>query len=213
MIKNRQALALVMVVAFVAGAALLIAQNSLSTGKVVPSATGSFAAFAKAGNVNGDPAVAEVAQMIRGSEVADVARARVLLRGLGKYNSRVIAVPSRSGRTICFALAGQLPEDPGAAYCNQPFDPAAPASVAGEHYGVMALYSAFDGTPRVQLFGITFDDVAQLRVNVKGTWRDVPVSGNAFYLDLPQTQEQDVGGFEATLSDGTVQRHDIQQGG
>lgn len=210
MIKNRRALVLLTAVVLGIVAGLVVVQKSLSTGKIVPPATGSFGVFAKKGNANNDPALAEVASMFRGGELADVGRAQVLLRNLGEYDSRVIAVSSISGRTICFALAGETSQDPGAAYCNQPNDPSAPASIAGQHFGAMALYSAFDGTPRVQLFGIAFDDVAYLRINVAGTLHDVPLSNNGFYLDLPETQEQDVGVLEATLTDGTVQQHNMQ---
>jgi len=85
--------------------------------------------------------------------------------------------------------------------------------VKGEHFSAVAPYSNIDGKAGTQLFGIAFDDVKALRVNVAGHWRAVPLHDNGFYLDLPNVAQTDVGVVEATLSDGTVQRHDIQTGG
>lgn len=210
MIRSRHAAALVTAVAAGLVVGLVVAQTSLSTARVVPPATGSFAAFGKAGTASSDPALGEIASMFRNGETAEVGRSQVLLRNLGTYNSRLLAVPSVTGRTICFGLAGRTPEDPGAAYCNQPNDPSAPRSIAGQHFGAIALYSAFDAKPRVQLFGIAFDDVNRVRVEVRGAWHEVPLSNNGFYLELPNTEEQDIGTLEATLADGTVQQRSMQ---
>jgi hypothetical protein len=130
----------------------------------------------------------------------------VLADNVGSNGSRLVAVPTEKGSIVCFSLVGQ------ASSCWRPHDPDLPEALRGQHFDAMALYT-FDGAPRVQLFGAAFDDVKSMRVQVSGSWRDVPVANNGFYLEIPGVQHEDVGIIEATLADGTVQVHDIQEGG
>lgn len=206
--KSHVIAALAVALAGVTGFAL--AAGALATDKIVLSATGEFAVFNRAQTAAADPATREIAAMIRGEETPDLARSQILSSRLGAHRSRLIAVPSVSGKVICFGLAGEDPTDPAASYCHQPKDPAAPGPVAGQHFGVMALYSALDGTSRIQLFGVAYDDVRAARVSVNGEWRIVPVASNGFYLDLPGVSYSDIGVFEVTLTDGTVQTRDIR---
>ncbi len=208
---NRRTLIAIVLAVVAATVAAALATRSDAGQRFVPSATPEMSVFA-----NGSPAavpadVAHVAKLIPGR--ADLTKARVLANGAGKYGSRLIAFPSDDGANVCYALVGRSERDPGMSYCYQPKAPDAPSPLAGQHFHAVALYSATDGDPRVQLFGIAFDDVTSMRVDVAGSWRGVPLRRNGFYLDLAGVQHEQVGVVEATLADGAVQRHDIQQGG
>ncbi len=74
----------------------------------------------------------------------------------------------------------------------------------------MAPESVTNGTVGVQLFGVVDDNVASSRVQVAGNWRSVPLANNGFYLDLPGVNYSQMGQFEATLKNGSVQVHDIR---
>jgi hypothetical protein len=150
--------------------------------------------------------------MMSAPESPDFDRARVLSADLGAYHSRVILIPSRTGRTLCFGLAGEASTDPGAAYCFQPKGSGLPAQVASRHFAAMALFSALNNDPRVQLFGIAFDDVRSLRIQVAGQWHDVSLANNAFYFDLPGVESDAIGTLEATLTDGSRQTRDMASG-
>ena len=77
----------------------------------------------------------------------------------------------------------------------------------------MAPQAFIDGEVRVDIFGVAYDDVTSLRVQVGDEWRLVPlVSPNGFYLSLSGVSRDQLGHFEATLEDGTVQVHDLQTG-
>lgn len=137
---------------------------------------------------------------------------QVIARELGTFGSRLAAFPANDGRNICYSLLGATATDPAMGYCFSPASPYAPPETAGEHFSVVALESANDGQIRVQVFGVAFDDVAKVRVQVSGGWRAIPVAHNGFYLDLPDVRHEEVGIVEVTLNDGSVQRHDIQTG-
>lgn len=180
--------------------------------RVVPPVVPQMAVF-KDANLAG-PAESELATTFSAqNDSADVAKTRVLARGLGRHDSRLVAFPSKTGSSVCYALLGRTPHDPAMSYCYQPLAPDLPAAVKGEHFNAVALYSNIDGKRGTQLFGIAFDDVRSVRANVAGTWRAVPLRHNGFYLDLPNVAQEDVGIVEATLADGTVQQHDVQTGG
>jgi hypothetical protein len=69
-----------------------------------------------------------------------------------------------------------------------------------------------DGKVRVQLFRVAFNDVKKLRVQVAGSWTNVPLANNAFYLDLPGIRYEQMGVVEATLANGSTQVEDLQTG-
>jgi len=180
--------------------------------KPVPSAVPHMAVFNDASRAEApEPELAST--FTGGDEQANQAKTHVLARGVGRHDSRLVAFPSPTGSSVCYALLGRTPHDPAMSYCYQPLAPDNPAAIRGEHFSAVALYSNIDGKAGTQLFGIAFDDVKSMRVNVAGAWQAVPVKHNGFYLDLPNVAQADVGTVEATLSDGTVQRHDIQTGG
>ena len=192
--------------------ALMGSPPTTSSPSRIPPAVDEFSALSGMGG-KADAAVNELVQAFPGSDGPDLARARSLLTGLGRFDSRVAVLPSKDGATICYGLFGARPSDPAGSYCYQPNHPSLPSPIAGEHFSAMALYSALPDGPRVQLFGIAFDDVVALRVEVSGEWVAVPVRGNAFYLDVPDASTESVGVLEATLADGSVQLHDMRTGG
>ena len=137
----------------------------------------------------------------------DFSRARELGRHLGRFDSRLLIFPREDNRSVCYVLMAASRSDPGAAYCYQPGHPASSAA----HFDVSAPQSIIDGKVTVQVVGIAFDDVTRLRVQVRGEWRPVPlIGGNGFFLDLPGVSRDELGHFEATLEDGTVQVLDVQ---
>ena len=183
-----------------------------SAGKTpAPSAISEFSVFSSTQKPAVEPEIADLAASI-GVDRGNLARLSVLTSDRGRFASRLVAFPSASGGTICYALLGQTVEDPAASYCYQPKGPGLPVELAGQHFSPLALESRIGGELGVQLFGMAFDDVERMRVKVAGSWRDVPVANNGFYLDMPGVAHSQVGNVEATLSDGTTQTHDIQQG-
>jgi hypothetical protein len=137
---------------------------------------------------------------------------RVLARGLGRFDSRVVAAPSADGRTVCYALIGATNADPSMSYCYRPVDPGLPPGLAGQHFHAVAPEAVVDRKVGVQLFGVAFNDVKKLRVQVAGSWTNVPLSNNAFYLDLPGIRYEQMGLVEATLANGSTQVEDLQTG-
>lgn len=203
---------LVLASAAVMGATVGGAAALSSAGKTpAPSALSSFSVFASSTGVAVEPEIADLATSI-GVDRGNLTRLRVLESDRGRFASRLVAFPSASGGTICYALLGQTVEDPAASYCYQPKGLGLPAELAGQHFSPLALESRLGGDLGVQLFGVAFDDVEKLRVEVAGSWRDVPLANNGFYLDLPGVAHSQVGKVEAILSDGSTQVHDIQQG-
>ncbi len=180
--------------------------------RVVPSVVPNMSVFAD----ERQPGTTEpqlAATFVSPHDTADMERTRVLAQALGRHHSRLVAFPSATGASVCYALLGRTTRDPAMSYCYQPLAADAPGPLAGQHFHAAALYSNIDGHAGVQLFGIAFDDVDSIRVQINGTYRMVPVRNNGFYLDLPNTAHEAVGLVEATLTDGTIQQHDIQAGG
>lgn len=180
----------------------------------VPPAKGSIAALSRPAPTHTEPEVAHLLEGV-GANPGDENQFRVLARDLGPFNSRLVAVSARAGRTICYALLGEKPTDPAGSYCYQPHNPIFPPSVTRRHFDVMASTSYTDGAARTQLFGIAFDDVAEIRAQVKGEWVDVPLRNNGFYLHLPgvDTRVGDVPLVEATLQNGSKQYYNVLTGG
>jgi hypothetical protein len=196
----------------VAVAGGVYAAGSRAGKNVVPPVGPKMAVFGDASRADtSEPELASTFAALR--DKPEMARGRVLAQGLGRHGSRLVAFPSASGSTVCYALLGRTPHDPAMSYCFQPLAPDVPAPLRGQHFNPVALYSNIDGKAGTQLFGIAFDDVRAMRVEVAGAWRAVPVRHNGFYLDLPNVAQADVGVVEATLDDGTVQQHDIRSGG
>lgn len=211
---NRQRLILAgaTVVCLVIGAAVaaLLAPSSDAGSKVIPSALPSISVFSQPSASQAEPQLENLLDLP--NQKADFDKLHVLGSELGAKNSRLVAFPSESGQVVCYALLGFTPADPGMSYCYAPYDPGLPDGIKGEHFSAVALYSAAGGEPRVQLFGIAFDDVVKVRVQAAGEWKSVPLNNNGLYLDLPGLMHEQVGIVEATLADGTVQVHDIQAG-
>lgn len=130
-------------------------------------------------------------------------RARVIpaRRNLGPFGSTLWVVPSNSGSLLCLSLVGRTPADPAMGYCYPPRHP----NGSTNHFKPIAFYSATDGRPRVQLFGVASDDVETIRAEVNGQWLPLELAGNAFYLDLPNKTQADVTRVEATLATGEIQ--------
>jgi len=144
----------------------------------------------------------------RALSIVDFTQTRELGRHLGRFDSSLFVAPGREGRSICYMLYA-APESKGleTGYCHPLGDI---PQTAQDHYSVMAPWSRVHGAYEydMQVFGIVFDDVDEVRVRVNGTWRGVHIlKGNGFYLDLPGTTRVDR--FEVTLADGTVQGRDL----
>lgn len=137
---------------------------------------------------------------------------RVLDRDLGRFNSRLVAFSAQGGRTICYGLLGKNETDPAVSYCYRPKGSELPAGLAGQHFHALAPQYYIDGQYGVQLVGVAFDDVVGVRAQIDGSWIDVPLTKNGFYLDLPGMRNEQVGLVEATLRNGSTQSHDIQTG-
>jgi hypothetical protein len=193
-----------------ASVALLVSANA--SGVQGPVAADSFAVFATGAAAAPESEVADLAEFV-GVDGTDRSRFRVLGAGLGRFHSRLVAFPARSGNNVCYSLLAARPQDPGMSYCYAPRDADRPVGLAGERFSVVALQSVTDGGEiSTQVFGVAEDDVTQLRVSVAGSWRDVRIKRNGFYLDLPGVPHADVGIVEATLASGVTQVHDIQLG-
>lgn len=217
--------------AVIAGVALVLASGLIGTAALVratssdagPSfdATSPFSVFSKGAqaevpaDLTNSPALSgkfpagfdPPSWMLGPEATADFSRARELGRQLGDLNLRLLAFPREDSASVCYALFGEKDTDPGMLYCYRPGNP--DGSV--EHFNVSAPYAFIDGQSRIDIFGVAYDDVERLRVQVDGVWRSVPfVSTNGFYLGLPGVIRDQLGYFEATLADGTVQLHSMQ---
>lgn len=147
------------------------------------------------------------------AEAADAAGARVLREGLGRFNSKLVVVPSSSRRGLCYSLLAAA-GFPSMTYCYRPLEAAAlDSSLSGQRFMVSTLESLNEGTVGTQVFGVTLDDVRALRVQVDGAWRDLPIQNSSFYLDLPTGNLGSIGAVEATLANGSKQLHDTRTGG
>jgi hypothetical protein len=147
------------------------------------------------------------------ADSADVAGARVLQGGLGRFNSKLVVVPSSSRRGLCYSLLAAA-GFPSMTYCYRPLEAGAlDSSLSGQRFMVSTLESLNDGTVGTQVFGVTLDDVRALRIQVDGAWRDLPIENSSFYLDLPTSDLGSIGEVEATLADGSKQLHDTTTGG
>lgn len=176
-----------------------------------PPARDSFAVFGTGLAAAPESEIADLAEDV-GVDARDRTQFRVLGAGLGRFHSRLVAFPARSGNNICYSLLGATPRDPGMSYCYQPRGSGLPAGLVGERFSVVALQSVTDEQVGTQVFGVAEDGVKAIRVLVAGSWNDVSIKRNGFYLDLPGVPHADVGVVEATLADGSKQVHDIQTG-
>jgi hypothetical protein len=149
-----------------------------------------------------------------GADPQDRESFRTLLTRVGQFDSRLVAFRSFQGRNVCYALLAAQRTDPGMAYCYRPYADNAPPGLADEHFSVVALESRTGPNLDVgtQVFGVAEDDVVSVRVLVAGSWQSIPVVDNGLFLDLPGVQRSDVGTVEVTLSDGSMQRHDLKTG-
>jgi hypothetical protein len=209
---RRKGLLLVAAAVAVGGIGGFYARSGDAGRPIVPPAAPKMAVFND--SARADAAEPELASSLSAvADRIDTSKGLVLGAGLGRFDSRLVAFPSASGSTICYALLGASAHDAAMSYCYQPLAPDEPSALLGQHFDAVALYSNIDNNPGTQLYGIAFDDVKSIRANIAGTWRAVPLKHNGFYLDLPNVAQEDVGIVEATLKDGTVQRHNIQTGG
>ena len=204
MIKGISLAAAILVLAAV-GAGAFVGKSNAS-GEVVASALPAMSIFATPASAPDEPEVRADMESLLGDR-ADYSKLRVLGSGLGRDDSRLVAFPADDGAMICFGIV----ENAGT--CFRPHDSNLPASLKGQHFHAIAPWTSRGGEGGTELFGIAFDDVVKMRVQVDGTWLDVPLANNGFYLDLPGVRQELVGIVEATLADGSTQVHDIQGGG
>lgn len=188
-----------------------LAYSSNASGSKGDVARDAFAVFQSGPAMAPEAEVADLAIDV-GTDATDRTQFRVLGAGLGTFHSRLVAFPARGGKNVCYSLLGARLEDPGMSYCYAPRSTHVPAPLLGERFSVVALESVTAAGLETQVFGIAEDSVARVRVDVAGTWREIPIRRNGFYLDLPAVAHSDVGLVEATLSDGSRQFHDIQSG-
>jgi hypothetical protein len=201
----------VLAAATAAGALGLVAHPSGADTR--PPATERFSVFEQPPSPHDAATDAQLAVAARVAHPEwDLDHLHTLASGLGRFDSRLVAYPANDGHNLCYGLIGARVTDPAAGYCFSPSRPYARGETAGEHFSVLALYSATDGQPSVQVFGVAFDDVASVRLQVSGQWRSIPVTSNGLYLDLPGVRQDEVDIFEATLRDGSVQRHNVRTG-
>lgn len=174
-------------------------------------ATAHLSIFERAGGA-ADPATAtEIAFRARNLN-ADLTKLRVVGRGLGRLNTTLAIFPARENQNMCYTTIGSDSTGSGLLYCYTPRGADAPAETAGARFNVMKMYTAAGG-PHTDVFGVAFDDVKSLRVQVSGEWRAIPIFSNGFFLEAPGAAFGDVGIVEATLADGSVQRWDTRTGG
>ncbi len=191
-------------------AAITFAYAKPSEAQRPPAATSHFSIFKRV--FAADPATTEevAARLHRlNSGVqglnADLTQMRVAGRGLGRLDSRLVIFPARDDQNICYTTIGS--EGSGMLYCYTPRGADAPPGLGSAHLNVMKMYSPTGGS-HVDAFGVVFDDVKALRVEVRGQWRNAPLLNNAFFLEVPNASPDDIGLVEATLSDGSVQLWD-----
>lgn len=214
MSRNKAVIGIVTAVA--AGTGVLVAflgHTSSGNSATAASRAALFSAFSA-------PAAGPVDDQIRaiandmGADAQDLSSVRTLASELGRFESRLVALPSFHGQNICYSLLAAEPTDPGMTYCYRPYAAAAPAGLVGEHFSVSALESRTgpNGDVGTQVFGVAEDGVVGARVQVGGSWNKIPITDNALYLDLPGVPRSDVGTVEVTLSNGSTQLHDLQTG-
>jgi len=213
-LRRRRALFVLVVTAIAGTAAAVIAGVSDAGTKVVRPAVPELGVFSEPADTAVDPRLAGLADSPRfvsggKSGAADLFRLHVLGRDLGAFSSTLVVLPYHEDRGVCYALLGRTETDPGMSYCYLPLDPQLPDELKDQHFSGSWFYTNVDGVPRVQLFGVAFDDVNRLRLSVNGSWREVPVSRNGFYLDLPGASYKDSARIEATLADGSKRVYDF----
>jgi hypothetical protein len=185
------------------GLVVFFATKSNAGQRVVRSAIPAFQIFAPAAQTPLPPQLVPLVSGLPGGY--DQARVRVGTQGLGRYHSKVWMIPSTSGAFVCYALTGATTSDPSMGYCYPPNDPNQPSDWIGKHFNGVAFYSALDGIPSVQVFGVAFDDVTNVNVEVDGQIVPAALANNTFYLDLPGKTREDVSEISATLQNGSVQ--------
>lgn len=153
----------------------------------------------------------QLARADRTGTQPDLSKLRVVTNNRGRFGSRVVIAPAQDGHSVCYALLGGRPTDPAMSYCYAPNGSGLPELIGGQ-FKPSALESIIEGRPSVQLFGIAADTVESIRVEVAGRWRPVSVARNGFYLDLPGIARDQLGIAEAALSNGAVQRYNLQSG-
>lgn len=197
--RSQRLIASALALAIAAVGAIAIFARSLDASPRTP-ATEPFSAFSKT-EKDRQPQVA-VSRRIEALTRADLTGISVLGAQLGRFNSKLYAYPANGDRNVCVGIKGASGADPAALFCYSP--------TPAKHFNVMALQALTASGIGVQLYGLADDTVTRIRVNVSGQWRDVPLANNGIYLDLPGVQNRDVSIVEATLKDGTIQTHDVQ---
>lgn len=174
---------------------------------------GAFSAFSQPATGSMDDRVRAIADNV-GADDQDRASFRTLLRGVGRFSTRLVAFRSFHGRNVCYAMLAAERTDPAMSYCYRPYADNAPAGLAGEHFSVAALESRTgpDLDVGVEVLGVAEDDVVSVRVLVAGNWQKIPIVDNGLFLDLPGVARSEVSTVEVTLADGSTQRHDLQTG-
>ena len=203
-----------------AGAVLALNANDVGStdegapGSILPaSSPAGFSVFARAESAKPDEEVTSIATDLNAT-AADRDHFQVLADNLGSFQSRLMAFPAMSGRNVCYSLLGTTVGHRGMSYCYRPHSSHAPPELADERFSVVAPEFRTGDSLEVdtQVFGVAEDDVASLRVLVAGTWRQLQIANNGFYLDLPGVPRSKAGIVEATLTDGSKQLHDLQTG-
>jgi hypothetical protein len=187
-----------------------------------PNATTAFSIFSTSPTTQ---APTELSSKERISENSDLGQVHEIAADLGSYRTKLLIWPAQNGTSVCYALVHVY------AYCYPLSDPI--QSAGGEHFNVSRLQSRISGHVGTAVFGVAFDDVVRLRIQVNGAWRPVRLYKNGFYIELPNTFFEDctftplykedgvtTGNFdcrpsdrlvlEATLAEGTRQVHDIR---
>ena len=178
--------------AIVAGALWL--PRSSGAGNTYPP-TNPFHVFSE----SADAATGDVAASLEHHD-GDPSGFHVLGKGLGRFDSRLVAFPSNGG--ICYSLTPQDRSNAGGGYCFVPGNRAASGSVAGLHFSALAFWSDIpEGNGGVQVFGVAYDDVSRIDVLVSGEWRPAELANNGFFLDVPAAARDDVTVVRATLAD------------
>lgn len=214
MSRNKAVIGIVTAVAAGAGVLVAFLGHTSSGSSATPAAPAAlFSAFSApaAGAVDGQ--IRAIADDM-GADAHDLSSVRTLASGLGRFQSRLVAWPSFHGQNICYSMLAAKPTEAGMTYCYPPHDAALPAGLVDEDFSVSALedHTGPNRDVGTQVFGVAEDDVVAARVQVGGSWQEIPIINNALYLDLPGVPLSDVGTVKVTLSDGSTQLHDLQTG-
>lgn len=188
--------------------AVVFASRSDAGQRTVPTVVPAIAAFQTGTPATLPDQLAQVARDTPGG--IDDTRVRTVATDLGRFHSTLQLFPSTSGALLCTALVGATPADPSMSYCLEPNAPDNPASIRDRPFNAVALYSAVDSKPGIQVFGFAFDTVVSLRARVAGSWQPIGVRNNGFYLDLPGAALGSVTEVEATLAEGSTQTQTIR---